>query len=411
MLVDRARGLCYHRHGSRCPGLGLIEQATALTTPRAILFTAFEPSGDALAALLIRRLKQADPSLQVHALGGPKMQAAGAELIETTTEQAKMLLGAATEAGTHLKRLRRLKRWLAEHRIDALVPTDSPAANWSICGLIRKHQPHAAIIHLVCPQVWAWATWRIHRLRRLTDHVLCLLPHEVDYLREHDVSGTFVGHPLFPPAALDASVELPASSGPKLALLPGSRSKEIAMNWPPMLEVFKQLAAAHPGLTGVVAARTAADIARVQAAAGPIPDAVTIRPAVTDEVIAWSDAALVVSGTATLQVAARRKPMVTLFTMNRLVVHTLARALVKARTFALPNLVAESMGMDRVVPEFVPHVGPAEPIAAALSPLLTDSAARAAQVAAFERIAERFESVRFEEAAAAVLLERLGRPA
>jgi lipid-A-disaccharide synthase len=320
-----------------------------------------------------------------------------------------MLLGAATEARVHLKRLGRLRRWLADHRIDALVPTDSPAANWSICGLIRRHQPHARIVHLVCPQVWAWATWRVRKLRRLTDHVLCLLPHEVDFLRGHDIPGTFVGHPLFEPPRRHAAPGLPQVEGPKLALLPGSRAKEISANWPTMLAVFERLAASHPGLTGVVAARTADDVGRIEAAAGPMPTGVTIHPGVTEDVIAWSDAALVVSGTATLQVAARQRPMVVLFNMNRLVVRFIARFLVKARTFALPNLVSESMGLGRVVPEFVPHFGEAAPVANALDPLLTDSPERKAQLDGFAKIAAAFAPVRFEDTAADALLAQLER--
>ncbi len=375
--------------------------------PRVILFTAFEPSGDALAAPMIRRLIEREPGMKVYALGGPKMEAAGAELIETTTEHAKMLLGAATEAGTHLKRLGRLKQWQQNHRIDALVPTDSPAANWSICGLIRKHQPHARIVHLVCPQVWAWATWRVHKLRRLTDHVLCLLPHEAGFLRDNDIPGTFVGHPLYVAHKFDHDVDLPTSTGPKLALLPGSRAKEIAKNWPTMLAVFERLAALHPGMSGVVAARIEADVAKVQAAAGPLPAGVTIRPGITEEIIAWSDAVLVVSGTATLQVAARQRPMVVLFNMNKLFVNTIARVLVKAKTFALPNLISESMGIGRIVPEFVPHFGEPAPVAAAVEPLLHDGPARSAQLAGFAQIAAVFEAVHFEDAAADALLAQL----
>jgi len=384
-------------------------RTTPLTASRIILFTAFEPSGDALAAPMIRRLIEREPGLKVYALGGPKMEAAGAELIETTTEHAKMLLGAATEAGTHLKRLGRLRRWLKTHRIDALVPTDSPAANWSICGLVRKHQPHARIVHLVCPQVWAWATWRVHKLRRLTDHVLCLLPHEIAFLNEHRVPGSFVGHPLFDQPTPPEAPGLPEASGPKLALLPGSRAKEIARNWPTMLAVFERLSRADPGLRGVVAARTAADVARIEAAAGPWPEGVTIRPGITEQVIAWSDAALVVSGTATLQVAARQRPMVVLFNMNRLMARTLARVLVKARTFALPNLVGESMGMGRVVPEFVPHFGDAAPVAAALQPLLTDSPHRRDQLAGLAKICGAFDAIRFTDAASEALLAQLPR--
>ena len=99
------------------------------------------------------------------------MRRSGAELIESTTDRAMMLAGAATQAYEHLKRLGRLKKWLLDNKITAFVPTDSPAANWSICAKVRRHQPEAKVVHLVAPQLWAWAPWRVKKLRRLTDHV------------------------------------------------------------------------------------------------------------------------------------------------------------------------------------------------------------------------------------------------
>ena len=178
---------------------------------RDILFTAFEPSGDALAAPMITRLLEQHPGLRVWALGGPKMLAAGADLIETTTDNPAMLLGAASQARAHQQRLKRLTKWLNDHKLAALVPVDSPAANWSICKLVRKTQPAAKIIHLAAPQLWAWAPWRIKKLRRLTDHVLCLLPFEPDWFTARGVRATFVGHPLFDPSlqSTKPSGELP----------------------------------------------------------------------------------------------------------------------------------------------------------------------------------------------------------
>src|SRR6185503_19635699 len=115
--------------------------------PRAILITAFEPSGDALAAGLIAELKRQRPEIAIHALGGPKMAAAGATIIETTTEDAVMLGGAIKHARVHHQRVKRIKAWLRANPIDALVPTDSPAANWAICKAVRKLQPKAKIVH------------------------------------------------------------------------------------------------------------------------------------------------------------------------------------------------------------------------------------------------------------------------
>ena len=119
-----------------------------------ILFTVFEPSGDALAAPAITRILESGSNREVWAMGGPLMQAAGANLIEKTTDHAVMLAGIAGQLRTHLKRLKQLQQWLADHPIDVLVPVDSPAANWSICKLVRRLQPDANITYLVAPQLW-----------------------------------------------------------------------------------------------------------------------------------------------------------------------------------------------------------------------------------------------------------------
>ena len=110
-------------------------------------------------------------------------------------------LSVAAEGKTLLRRKADLATWLGQHDIAAHVPVDSPAANWSMCRATRNVQPNASVVHLVGPQLWAWAEWRIRRLRKLTDHVMCLLPFEPAWFGERGVSGTFVGHPLFTESA------------------------------------------------------------------------------------------------------------------------------------------------------------------------------------------------------------------
>ena len=140
-----------------------------------------------------------------------------------------MLGGALGQIRAHRQRVARMRQWLSTHAIDALVPVDSPAANWAMCKLTRSLHPKAKIIHLAAPQIWAWARWRIRKLRRLTDHVLCLLPFEPKWFGDRGVPCSFVGHPLYqmttPPAApaspLASSQATTLLSAPRLALLPG----------------------------------------------------------------------------------------------------------------------------------------------------------------------------------------------
>jgi lipid-A-disaccharide synthase len=372
-----------------------------LSAAPAILFSAFEPSGDALAAAAITRLRQAVPGLRVVGLGGAKMEAAGAELLEHTTERGAMFLDTLAQAWSHHRRIRRLDRWLAANRIDALVPVDSPAGNWAVCKAVRRAHPEAKIVHLVAPQVWAWASWRVRRLRRLSDHVLCLLPFEEQWLGNRGVRATFVGHPAFDPeepAPAQPRDALPAAH-PRLALLPGSRSTELERNWPTMLGVFERLVRDHPGLQGAVAAldEKRESIVRDIAARNGWPKGLTLVTGRTEAVLDWCDIALVASGTVTLQVASRLKPMVIMYNMN---LHSviIASWLVRTRTFGLPNLVSEWAGLGRAVPELVPHFGKVEPVAREVDRLLRDRDAAERQRLVLGEVVARFRGRRFADA-------------
>ncbi|MEM6393288.1 MAG: hypothetical protein AAF797_10990 [Planctomycetota bacterium] len=384
---------------------------TPLPDPsRPFVFTAFEPSGDLLAARLITELKAREPDRPVLGLGGEHMQAAGATLIANSTQHPAMLLGALSQIAWHRGLMKQLRQTLADQNPLAFIPTDSPAGNWAVCKIARKHHPTAVITHLVMPQLWAWAAWRIRRLRRLTDHVMCMLPFEPDWLKQRGVAGTFIGHPMFdPPPPTTPPEQLSTTACPKLALMPGSRAAELSRNLPVMLETVRLLAPDHPDLTIAIAARTPQDADRINQLiqhhpappAPPTPTPIVIAEQ-TEAVIDWADAVLVTSGTATLQLTARRKPMVTVF------VHSpwqwqIGRHLISTRTFTLPNLISEHAESQRIIPEFVPHFGDPAPLADALRPLLSPSPERNAQLAAFDRLAEPFTARHFAPDAADVL--------
>ena len=385
--------------------------------PRTIFFAAFEPSGDVLAARLIGELKRRDPSLRFTGFGGPKMQAAGADLIEITTEHAViMATGILGEVKTHLKRCGVMSDWLKSNDLAAFVPVDSPAANWALCKRVRKHQPKAKVIHLVCPQIWGWAQWRIRRLRNLSDHVLCLLPFEPGWLDERGVLGTFVGHPVFEDAndILEAPIadDLPkvaSDDAVKLALMPGSRRSELEMNWPTMFSAYREVLEKNPSMIGVVAARADSDVQTLKSISGdtPWPEGLEVVGGRTPEVLRWADAALVKSGTSTLQVASLRRPMVAFYNVSPLKWQALGRWIISSRTFALPNIISEWQDGRRAVPEFVPHFADPKPITAELLKLVADADVRASQKSALARVAEPFASVEFKSAAAEALLAEL----
>ena len=232
---------------------------TAASRRPAILFTAFEPSGDALAAPIIERLRARVPGLEVYAWGGPLMEKAGATIVEESVADAAMGLGAIKRARAVAKHRRSIKRWLKQYRVIAHVPVDSPAANFPICRITRK--AGIKIIHLGAPQLWAWGSWRAGKLRKLTDLVLCLLPHEPNWFQGRKIPARFIGHP-----AINRELDLNAlknmlhgmpHGAPRLCLFPGSRPQEVKRNLRLLVRCFEDLKSRHSGLAGLIVAADA----------------------------------------------------------------------------------------------------------------------------------------------------------
>ncbi len=403
------------------------------STAKRVLLTVFEPSGDVLAARLVRELRERRPGWRFFGLGGPKMAEAGVELLEETVGHAAMGVGSGVvhEGKELLRRKKLVKDWLGDEPLELLIPTDAPAANWSFCNLVRKQRQHAKIVHLVCPQVWAWASWRVRRLQRGSDLVLCLLPFEPAWLAERGVPGVFVGHPLFEAETLEprpaaATAELP-EGGLKLAFLPGSRKSEVERNWPDMLAIYDQLRHRRPDLVvGVAAAsRERAEQLRRASRGGRLPTRAGLSIGDAAAVLDWADAAVVVSGTATLEAASRGCPHVAVYrAAPEWLWKLLGPRVIGTRNFALPNLLAERLGIvgdpeviaaagvgrgvdpaDRLVPEFVPHFGATAQILDALRPLLDPASAEAQrQRAGFAKIRAAFAGVSFASAAGDAVL-------
>lgn len=375
----------------------------------AILFTAFEPSGDDHAASVIRELRARHRDLPIYAWGGPKMERAGATIVERTGEDAVMGMPGYRKIREHSRINDRIDQWLAAYPVGVHVPVDSPAANFPICVIAKRRG--AKVVHLVAPQIWAWGRWRIHKLRRRTDLVLCLLPFEEPFFLKRRVKARFIGHPLFDApldvAEADRRGMAFGQGSPRLALMPGSRPSEIEKNTFLLLESFRRLRALYPGLTGVVAATKPSVAERIRTiadGAGGVgwPDGLSVVSGDADAVIRWCDLALVVSGTITLQVARQLKPMVVFYRSSRWFYYGVARWLVSTKFFTLPNVLA----LREIVPEFVPHFAGPEKIVAAARALIESPELAATQREELARLAAMFRG-RNAAAAAADAIEEL----
>ncbi len=383
------------------------EIASAMPRDGVLLLTAFEPSGDAHAAPVVAEIRRRRPDLRICAWGGPRMEAAGAEIIERTSEDGVMGLGGFLKAFEMKRTIDRIDRWAGKNPVSIHLPVDSPSANFPICKRLRRRGTRT--IHLIAPKVWAWGQWRVRKLQRWSDHVLCILPFEPAWFGERGVEGTFIGHPVVAKPIDEAEIaadrdRLPGGD-PRILVLPGSRSGEIAANLPPQLRAFAEVKARFPKAEAVILAASERIEGRIRDAISKafadLPPAVTIERGILEAAIAWADLAFATSGTVSLDLTRQACPMVGSYALPRWQTW-IAGAIVSTPFKLLPNIVAG----EEVVPEFVPYRSSrgATPIIDAAMPMLED---RTRLDAMRERLAEiraMFGGVDPGEAAADTIL-------
>jgi lipid-A-disaccharide synthase len=386
-----------------CPGEAGVTAQQRAQKPT-ILFTAFEPSGDVHAAPVIRELRASAPGLRVCAAGGPRMEAAGAEMLHRTVQIGAMGLEAVRHSLTVRRVIKDLKGWAREQRLVAHVPVDSPAANFPLAGPLRK--AGVKIIHLVAPQIWAWGWWRIGKLRRRTDLVLCLLPFEEPWFRERGVPARFIGHPsinrkLDVEAMRERMHGLPVGA-PRVAIFPGSREHEVFFNDTATTEIYTELQGRHAGMRGVIVATNPHLAKLIRKKLDVFPTGLHMITGDAEAVIGWCDLALAVSGTISLDITLQRRPMIGLYRTSwiswlgaKLVLHTPYRL--------LPNIVAER----EIVPEFIPYIGGPMPIVHVATRFLSDSKHAAVQAEELHRVCLRFANHDPPKEAARLILETI----
>lgn len=377
-----------------------------------IVLVAGEDSGDQLGAGLLACLHERFPDARFVGIGGDRMRGRGMECWWDCSELAHFGL---FEVLAHLGRIWRLRkellRRIIELRPDVFVGIDAPDFN---LGLERRlKQAGIRTVHYVSPTVWAWRAWRIPRIRRAADLVLCLFPFEPEFLAGHGIAAAYVGHPLADqidpvsdpgPARQALGIE---DSGPVIALLPGSRQSEVERLAEPMLAAARLLREQFPRARFVAALANRRVAATFRARSEALPDLeISCFEGRVRDVIAASDVVLCASGTVTLETMLINRPMVVAY---RLAAPTyyLARAtnLIKAKQFSLPNILAG----ETLVPELIQHQATAEQLAREAATWLSDEGRRAALSAEFERLHDTLRCNASERAAAEVA-KLLGEP-
>jgi lipid-A-disaccharide synthase len=352
--------------------------------PLRIGLVAGEASGDLLGAALIEALRLRVPDATFVGLAGERMRAAGCVALGSAEEIAVMGFVEPLRHLPRLLRLRsRLRREFLQRRVDVFIGIDSPAFNLGLAGAL--HRAGIVTIQYVSPQLWAWRPGRVRKIAAAVDAVLCLLPFEPAFYANHSVYAQFVGHPLADQVPLDVDHGAArrtlgvAENARVVALLPGSRVAEVRRLGADFAAAAALLAAQTGRATGDPPLEFLAPMASQQLAqifARQVREAGAVVRLVdrsADTVLAAADAALVASGTATLQTLLYGCPMVVAYRVAPLTA-LLARemGLVKVKHVSQPNLLAG----EELVPEFLQEAVTPPALAAALKVALEDTGRR-----------------------------------
>jgi lipid-A-disaccharide synthase len=325
-----------------------------------VFFSVGEPSGDLHAANLIRALRERRPDVECVGYGGPRMAAEGCRLHADLTALAVMwLLRALLNLHKFLALVSQADRYFRHHRPDAVVLVDYPGFNWWIARRAKAH--NIPVFYYAVPQIWAWASWRVHKMRRFVDHVLCSLPFEQDWFRQHGCNATFVGHPFFDEvreqrldqAFLDRQIR---KDGPLVTMLPGSRTQEVEHNLRWFLAAARIIRQAVPDVRFAAAAfkPQQAELVRRMAASTGVPLEVYVRR--TPELIELADCCMAVSGSVSLELLYHAKPTVVLYWISRFA-YFVQGFFRKVKYITLVNLLSA----DELFPADVTPYDPNEP--------------------------------------------------
>jgi lipid-A-disaccharide synthase len=341
-----------------------------------LLVIAGEDSGDLHGAELLRELKVRRPDLRIIGVGGPRMTP---YLDRKLADVQDLAVVGFIEVIRHLPRLNRLFQQILaaarEEGISGALLIDYPGFNLRLAKALRKQLPGVSLHQYVCPQVWAWKQGRIPELGRTLDTLYCLFDFEPELFRGYPVDALFVGHPLVEIVRPEcdretffASTKLDPSR-PLVALLPGSRRGEIERLLPPMAELARRWQQERPEVQWVLPVAPTLDPAFVRNHLSGAP--VTLVQNRTYAARAYAEAALVASGTATLETALLGTPFAIVYKLNALT-YQLAKRIVKVPYFGLANLVARR----EVAPELLQDEVNPERLGLELARLLEPDVAR-----------------------------------
>lgn len=377
---------------------------------KSILIVAGEVSGDMHAAALLRALRARRPDIQAFGVGGDALRAAGMDILVDASGMAVLgLSDVLMRFRFFRKTFNDLLAAARERRPDAVLLVDYPGFNLRFAA--RAHALGLKVVYYICPQVWAWNRGRVPKMARIVDRLIAIFPFEPAVFKGTALPVDFVGHPLVTAARAtlaEPPAELPWQGGdPRVAILPGSRYHEVQRILPAMWAAAGLLERRFPGVAFIVAApseRVAGWVREVQAGLRGGPRRWTVVTGQTRQVLRQARGALVTSGTATIETALMRCPMVVVYKTSWLT-YAFGRLLIRVPFLGMVNIVAG----EALCPEFIQHRATPQALAAGLAPALEEGQPRTAMLNGLDRVIRALGEPGAEDRAAAAVLAELGK--
>jgi lipid-A-disaccharide synthase len=373
---------------------------------RKVMIIAGEASGDMHGAQLVKAMQALSPGLEFFGIGGNVLRQAGVRIRVDNSQIAVVGISEAlAKLKILLKALKVAKEDLKSLRPDLLIVIDFPDFNLRVATAARKLG--IPVMYYIGPQIWAWRTRRLKKIKKVVDHMVVIFPFEEAFYRRRHVPVTFVGHPLLdgmmPTRGAQTKADL-RGNGVLVGLLPGSRNEEIRRLLPAMVQVADMLCDRIPGVRFAIPVASSVDKALVEAVArGRRSEFLILSDRLRDIL---DEAALVItaSGTVTLEAAMAGTPMIIVYKMSN-VSYWLARLLVRVEHIGLANLVAGKA----VVPELIQHQASAEKIADQALRLLGDKKRLAEMRKELSRVSQSLGAPGASHRAAQVAMNLLSR--
>ena len=347
-----------------------------------IFFSVGDPSGDVHGANLIRQMKQISPEVECVGFGGPKMEEAGCDLHFDLTSLAVMwLLQVFANLGKFFGLVNQASNYFRQHRPEAVVLIDYPGFNWWIAR--RAKAAGIPVFYYMPPQLWAWGSWRVKKMRRSVDHVLCALPFEQAWYTAKGCRATLVGHPFFDEVQrheYDQAFlkQQQQAEGPLVAILPGSRTQEVVRNLKWFVQAAEYVQKLVPNVRFAVAAFKPAHAEMARQALANSPVKVEVHCGKTPELMAAAHCTMSVSGSVSLELLSHAKPTVVLYHVSKLG-YGVQKQFRRVKYITLVNLLSASDGFSLDLTPYHPGQANADEI---LFPEYLTTEDRSGQIAA-----------------------------